>query len=165
MLRNFPTRLHPSKEDLAVIKQRSQEQMNVNRLYYSENWEEAEAELRRLAQVTATEHERYDGPEWVLGVASTIVESRSQAQAKTGDILLLSEDIAGVVSFYSPRLGHRCVAGAGIRPLVGWDAAFQFWRSLTGKKPALLVVEPPGDEEPLSSGEPWLPPDEDKEEP
>lgn len=139
MVNAFPSRLPPLP--LAVVKLRAAEQAEVNRMFYREGATRAETELRRLAASEAKEHERYDGPEWVLGDSAAAVEIRGQTWARPGDILLLAQDIAGVVSFYSVRIAHRCVAGAGVKPLMGWDEAFKYWRAIAGRPKSPLVVD------------------------
>ena len=130
MLRSLPT--GPSKTALAVSKQRAYEQATVNDLYRGGNIAGAEAELRYQARAMASKYEEYDSAVWVLGVATALVEVRDQTVAKLGDIILLGQDVSGVVSFYSVRVAHKCVAGAGVRPVSGWDKAFDHWHHELG---------------------------------
>jgi hypothetical protein len=141
MLRSLPT--GPSKAALAIVKQRAQQQVKVNDLYYRGGPTAAEAELRGLARAEASEYEDYDSLIWVLGEVTALVESRGQTRAKPRDIVLLSQDVSGVVSFYSVRAALKCVAGAGVRPLTSWDEAFAHWRhelgALTGHGTQVLL--------------------------
>lgn len=130
MLRSLPT--GPSQTALGVAKQRAYEQSTVNDLYRGGNVAGAEAELRYQARAQASKYEEYDSAVWVLGVVMAVVEVRDQTVAKPGDIVLLSQDVSGVVSFYSVRVARKCVAGAGIRPLSGWDKAFDHWHHELG---------------------------------
>lgn len=141
------------KTTQALVRQRANEQVHVNDLFRFEGAEVAEREIRRLVQVE--NEQRYSGLEWLLGHAIALVEGLGRiVYAKPGDIVLLSQDPAGVVSFYSVRVSHSCIAGAGIRPLMGWDEAFAFWRRQAGKDEAVWIVNPPVEEEdPVISGE------------
>lgn len=146
---------------LVIIKQRAAQQAQVNRLFYSVGQEAAEYELRRVAVESASQYDHYDTTDWVLGDVSDEVEHRGQTQAKPGDVVLLSQDMAGVVSFYSVRIAHNCVAGAGVKPLMGWDEAFAYWRAHQGKPRATWITSPPEDDVDLPSAS-WVPPVEDE---
>jgi hypothetical protein len=133
------------KTSLALVKLRANNQVHVNRLFHSEGPDAAEAELRRLAQV---DRFTFHGPGWLLAEISALVESPgATVYAKPGDIVLLAQDLAGVVSFYSVREARFCVAGAGIKPVVGWDQAFAFWRHHEGKPEATWITAEPEPEE------------------
>jgi hypothetical protein len=152
------------KPSLALVKLRATNQAHINKLFHSEGPAAAEAELRRLAQVDKF---TFHGPGWLVGQASAMVEGPgATVYAKPGDIVLLAQDLAGVVSFYSVREAHSCVAGAGVKPLVGWDKAFAFWRHHEGKPEATwITAEPRDDEEDIAvRGELLLPVAEDGEE-
>jgi hypothetical protein len=161
MLSNLPTK--PSKEAAALVRQRAAEQVQVNKLYYQGEVNQAEVELRNLAQARGSEFDHYGGPEWVLAQALAVVEVRAEVQAKPGDILLMAQDIAGVVLFYSTRMARKCIAVARVKPLMGWDEAFAYWREQAGKPKAVWVIDVTDLDEPVISGE--IPPLDARSEP
>lgn len=122
--------MSPTKVELALAKRRANEQDRVNLAFYTKGADAAEVEVRRLAQA--------DGPEWVLAELSLVLRDRAGAlYAKPGDIVLMCQDVAGVPFFYSLRSARSYIAGAGIRPLDGWDKAFAIWRRQAGIGPAI----------------------------
>lgn len=150
---------------LAIVKQRAAQQAEVNKLYYTGYTEEAQAKLRQIAQENATEYDDYEDPEWIMGDVSALVEHRGQTQARPGDVVLLHQDMIGVVFFYSIRIAHQCVAGGGVKPFIGWDEAFDYWRSQDGKPKATWIVDHSDQEEPVPVEQDWEPPAQDEEEP
>lgn len=147
------------KANEALVKLRSTNQAHINRTFYAEGASMAEAAIRSLIEVEQIEDPHFGHHDWVVGEVSALVEYRSTTYAKPGDVVLLTQDLAGVVSFYSVREALLCVAAAGIKPLMGWDEAFAFWREKAGKSPAKWIVADPEDEDDvLTQDEPWLPP-------
>jgi hypothetical protein len=152
------------KTHVALMKLRSTNQAHVNRAFYLDGPVMAEAAIRALIEAEQVDAPFFGRHDWVLAEVTGLVEQRGTVYAKPADVVLLTQDVAGVVSFYSIREATMCVAGAGIKPYRGWDDAFAFWREKAGKGiEAPLVVSEDG-EVPVQS-EPWLPPPvEDEEE-
>lgn len=111
-----------------------------------------------MISIDQAENPLFGEHDWILGEVSTLVEWRATIYAKPGDVVLLAQDPAGVVSFYSIREACLCVAGAGIRPSMGWNEAFDYWRNLAGKDPATWIVAEPEEEEPAPVSTDWEPP-------
>jgi hypothetical protein len=130
--------MSPIKATVALAKRRASEQSQVNSLFTTEGREAAEAEARNLSQA--------EGPEWVLAQVSLVLDNRAGGvYAIPGDIVLMRQDMAGVPSFYSLRSARSCIAGAGIKPLDGWDEAFRHWRHLEYFSSEGAPVEPEDD--------------------
>jgi hypothetical protein len=147
------------KAPLALVKLRSTNQAHVNRTFYADGADMAEAAIRDLVRVEQEGNPYFGRHDWLLGEVTGLVEWRNTIYAKPGDIVLLTQDLAGVVSFYSIREACMCVAGSGIKPSRGWDEAFAYWRAQAGKDPATWIVAEPdeGEGDPVMP-EPWLPP-------
>jgi hypothetical protein len=141
---------------LAIVKLRANDQVHINRLYKVDGQAAAGEEIQHLAQGECK------GPGWILAETFELVECRAVTLAKPGDILLVGQDMAGVVLFFSVRVAKLCVMAGGIKPLVGWDEAFAYWRRLEGKPEATWITAPVEDDD---EPEPWLPPTEAKEGP
>jgi hypothetical protein len=96
-----------------------------------------EAEIRRLAIAEHLPYPQYaghfDGPEWLLGQATSPLRGKGGTQAEQGDIILMRQDVGGDVTFYSLRRGGLCLASHGVVPLCGWDEAFRYWRRLADR--------------------------------
>jgi hypothetical protein len=161
----WSARMRPKATE-AVVKLRSANQAHVNRTFYTDGANMAETAIRTLIETEHANEPFFGHHDWVLAEVIGLVAWRGTTYAKPADVVLLSQDLAGVVSFYSVREAILCVAGAGIKPFMGWDEAFAFWREKAGKAPATWVVaEPCEDDEVTVQSEPWLPPPlEDEEE-
>jgi hypothetical protein len=131
------------KANEGLVRLRATNQAHVNVMFSGRGAHMAEIVLRELIEVEQGSEKHYGHHDWVLGQASATVACRGTVYAEPGDIVPLTQDIAGVVSFYSVREAGLFVAGAGIRPLVGWDEAFAYWRRQEGKSEAAWFVEGP----------------------
>jgi hypothetical protein len=147
------------RSNLALVKLRSTNQAHVNRTFYTEGADMAEVAIRDLIEVEQGTTPFFGHHHWVLAEVTGLVEQRGTTYAKPADVVLVTQDVAGVVSFYSVREATMCVAGAGIKPFIGWDEAFTFWRERTGKDIEVpLVVSEPEVEEPSIGPVDWEPP-------
>jgi hypothetical protein len=147
------------KANSALVKLRSTNQAHVNRTFYADGASLAEVAIRDLINVEQADNPHFGHHDWVLAQVTAPVECRGTVYARPADIVLLTQDIAGVVSFYSVREATLCVAGAGIRPFMEWDQAFAFWRERAGKSAeASLVVSDPDGEDPPMGPTDWEPP-------
>lgn len=117
---------------------RALHQARVNGLLEDKGANAAEAEIRRLATEEHLPYPQYagrfSGPEWVMGRANCKLEGKGGVMAMPGDYLLVRQDFAGGVEFYSVRLGWLCLANACVTPLCGWDEAFKLWRRLADER-------------------------------
>jgi hypothetical protein len=154
----WSSRMRPKATE-ALMKLRSTNQAHVNRMFYSDGANMAEVAIRNLIETEHANDPFFGHHDWVLAEVTDLVAWRATIYAKPADVVLLTQDVAGVVSFYSVREAALCIAGAGIKPFIGWDAAFAFWREKVGRGLATLVVaEPSEDEKVPIRPAPWLPP-------
>jgi hypothetical protein len=139
------------KASLALLRLRAANQAHINQVFHEDGEAAAAEELRQLAQVEEPRLLERAGAKLVLGQISALVECHGTTYAKPGDIVLLTQDMAGVVYFYSVRAAYNHIAGAGVTPLAGWDEAFALWRYQAGKDPAVWITSEPPEEKELFS--------------
>jgi hypothetical protein len=130
------------KATLGLMKLRTVRQLHINSLFHNQGEVACAAALRSQVQGHDAKLLERVGAEMVLGACLGQVEARGTVYAKPGDIVWLDQDPAGVVSFYSVRAARSCIVGAGIKPVLGWDEAFAFWRRQAGKEPATWITYP-----------------------
>jgi hypothetical protein len=159
----WSARMRPKATE-ALVKLRSTNQAHVNRTFYTDGPNMAEAAIRNLIEAEHANEPFFGHHDWVLAEVFGVVAWRGTTYAKPADVVLLSQDLAGVVSFYSVREAILCVAGAGIKPFMGWDQAFAFWREKAGKgtEAPLVVSEPEIEVLIATTPEDWNFPKEDK---
>jgi LmbE family N-acetylglucosaminyl deacetylase len=154
----WSARMRPKATE-ALVKLRSANQAHVNRTYYADGANMAEVAIRALIEAEQVDAPFFGRHDWVLAEVTGLVAWRGTTYAKPADVVLVTQDLAGVVSFYSVREAALCVAGAGIRPYMGWDEAFVFWRKKAGKgtEAPLVVSEPEAEGPPIGPSD-WEPP-------